>query len=306
MRKLQLPLFVIFLFCCLEISGQKKTTQPGTTYAIPFQLTEYNNLSVQAILNQRDTVRLMFHTAANAVTLTEEALGKVTSLKFEGADTVKSWGGEENVSRFSKSNSIIIGDLQWNNVPIWENKYSGQQTDGKFGIDLFENKVVEIDFDKSILTVSSELPFKTKRYEKLKAVFENDMLFIEATSQVGNTNLKNKYLIHSGYPGAVLYDDQFTTENKISTKLKVVDEKEMKDSFGNVLKTKKAIVPAFRLGKEKLTNVPVGFFEGALGRQKMSILGGDVLKRFNIIIDARRQYIYLKPNSLKHVNYWKG
>jgi hypothetical protein len=44
--------------------------------------------------------------------------------------------------------------------------------------------------------------------------------------------------------------------------------------------------------------MPVGFFEGAIGKQKMSVVGGDVLKRFNILIGLDRTEIYLKPNSL--------
>jgi len=40
-----------------------------------------------------------------------------------------------------------------------------------------------------------------------------------------------------------------------------------------------------------------------IGRQKMSILGGDVIKRFNIIIDAKRNYIYLKKNKLSKQPY---
>jgi hypothetical protein len=68
----------------------------------------------------------------------------------------------------------------------------------------------------------------------------------------------------------------------------------------------KAILPALKIGTVKLSNVPVGFFSGALGRQKMSVLGGDILKRFNIIIDSKREYIYLKPNKLKKEEYTKS
>ncbi len=78
----------------------------------------------------------------------------------------------------------------------------------------------------------------------------------------------------------------------------------MKDSYGNILKTKKAIMPLVKIGNEQLTDVPVGFFEGAIGRQKMSILGGDILKRFNWIIDAERKFIYLKANRLTATDYF--
>lgn len=83
----------------------------------------------------------------------------------------------------------------------------------------------------------------------------------------------------------------------------MVAEKQLKDSYGHVLKTKNAVFPAFIIGNQKLHNVPAGFFEGAIGRQKMSIVGGDILKRFNIIIDAKRECIYLKANKLKSGGY---
>lgn len=294
MKTFKIILFLTFI--SLTTFAQQKTV-------IPFTLTEYNNLSIKAVLNQKDTVNLMFHTAANAVTLTEEALRKITSLKFNRTDSVKSWGGNDNISRFSKSNTLQIGSLKWTNVPIWENKNSSQHTEGKFGLDLFEQKIVELNFDKNVLIIHQELPQKIKSYQKLKLNFENEMMFIEANSTNGKNSYTNKFLIHSGYAGAVLYDDKFIAENKIAQQLSITDEKQLKDSFGNILKTKKAILPTFAIGNIKLNNVSVGFFEGAIGRQKMSIIGGDILKRLNIIIDAKREFIYLKPSKLKNFAY---
>lgn len=305
MWKCQLYRLVVLAVLCQPAFGQGKKQRAETerSYRIPFQLTEYNNLSVQAILNEKDTVNLMLHTAANAVTLTEEAIRNLKSLSFAGTDSVKSWGGGGNPSRFSKGNVLKIRELVWKDVPIWENKNSGPKTDGKFGIDLFDNKVIELDFEKKIITLYKNLPAKAATYEKLKLIVENDNLFIEARCEIGTSTFTNKFLIHSGYSGTILFDDKFVSETKIDEKLTIVAEKELKDSFGNVLKTKKAILPAFMFGNKKLTNVPVGFFTGAIGRQKMSIVGGDILKRFNLIIDAKRDYIYLKANTLSTLNY---
>jgi hypothetical protein len=188
-------------------------------------------------------------------------------------------------------------------MPIWEDQYSGKETDGKFGPDLFKNKTLELDFDQSLLVVHNALPNKVKDYQKCRLIIENDMMFVEASFAVGSTTYKTKFLLHSGYSGDLLLEDDFANTNKLGEKLSIIGEKEMKDSFGHILKTKKAILPQFSLGNETLVNVPVGFFEGALGRQKMSILGGDLLKRFNIIIDAKREFIYLKPNHNKDTPY---
>lgn len=287
----------------VSTQAQKAVPSKAGRHTIPFQLTSYNNLSVPAILNNQDTVYLMFHTAANSVTITEEGTQKIKSLRFDGADTVKSWGGSANTARVSNNNRLQIGDLEWMDLPIWENKNSGQGTVGKFGPDLFRNKVIEIDFDKHIMVIHEKLPAGTHKYDKLKATFENDLLFIEAACTIGDSTFPNKFLVHSGYGGAVLLDDQFVNTHSLAAKLKIVSTKELKDSYGNVLKTQKAILPAFTIGRKTLTEVPVSFFEGAIGRQKMSIIGGDILKRFHIIIDARREYVYLKPNKLTGSKY---
>ncbi len=83
----------------------------------------------------------------------------------------------------------------------------------------------------------------------------------------------------------------FVQENELGEKLKIVGSKELKDSYGNVLKTQSATVPSFRIGEAVPHDVTAGFFEGAIGRQKMSILGGEILKRFRIVIDGKREFI---------------
>ncbi|HEX6430323.1 MAG TPA: hypothetical protein VF008_21675 [Niastella sp.] len=289
--------------CVLLLSFYQVARAQEKPTVIPFELTSNNNLSVQVILNTKDTVHLMFHTAAGSVTLIEESVKKMTSLHFSGADTLKSWGGNDNTARFSKDNTLQIGDLTWEHTPIWENKYSGPGTDGKFGPDLFKDKVIEIDFDKKVIILHTSLPAKTKHYTKLKASFDNDMLFVEGTCNTGSQNISNRFLIHSGHAGSILFDDRFVADHKLGDQLKVTDTKELKDSYGNVLKVRKAILPGFLLGNTTLSDVPVGFFEGAIGRQKMSIIGGDILKRFNIIIDAPRAFVYLQPNKLKKKPY---
>jgi hypothetical protein len=297
--------FLGLVFCYVGYSQEKiQMTNPQKKVSIPFILTEYNNLSVRAILNQKDTVQLMFHTAANDLTLTEEAARKLKTIHFDNkTDSVQSWGGSANSARLSKNNSLQIAGFEWQNVPLWENINSGQYTDGKFGIDLFAGKVIEIDFDKMMINIYSVLPKINETYQKLPLFFENDKMFVEISLEINRTLYKNKFLVHSGYGGSILFDDKFASDNKLGEKLKITGERSLQDSYGNILKTKKAILPLLKIGNEQLTDVPAGFFEGAIGRQKISLVGGDLLKRFNWIIDAERQYVYLKPGKLKTVDY---
>ncbi len=282
------------------------TTSQAQTLRIPFQLTAHNNIAVPAILNETDTVILMFHTAASDVTLTEDATKKLKRLRFNGTtDGIQSWGGAANTARYSADNSLRIGGMLLNGIEIWENKFSGPDTDGKFGLDLFKGQCIQLDFEQKIMLVSPTLPKKLKKYQQFKLTIEGDLMFIEASCAFGDTVITHPFLIHSGYSGGLLLDDQFASENQLGEKLTIIGEKDLKDSYGNVIKTKKAVLPGLSIGNNTLSNVPVGFFEGAIGRQKMSIMGGDVLKRFQIVIDTKNRAIYLKGNKLRKGDYRK-
>lgn len=297
MHKPTFYLLLTSLFCGFSLFGQR------TRETISFRLTPHNNILVPALLNGTDSVTLMFHTASSSLTLTEDAVKKLRSLRFEGSDRVDSWGGGTSGSRYSPGNRLQIGSLHWENLPLWENQFSGPGSDGKFGLDLFAGKTTEIDFDHNRIILYDSLPRKAKHFEKHELVFENGMPFLEAACEIDGKPIRNRFLIHSGYAGSVLLDDAFVSQNPALGRLEVIAENELKDSFGNILKTKKAVMPAFIIGTQRLENIPVGYFEGSVGRQKMSILGGDLLKRFHILIDAKHGHIYLKPGRLAKTPY---
>lgn len=271
-------------------------------HRIPFQLTEYNNLRVSALLNKTDSLHLMFHTAESGLTLTDSAVKRLTGFRLNGADTANSWGGQ-GVSRYGKGNILQIGDLRWDSLLVWVDQNSGQHTDGKFGPDLFSGKVIVIDYDAMAITVRTDLPAETSDWQKLKLQSERGSMYIEATCEVNGVAVPNRFLIHSGYGGSLLLDDRFVADNHLDSLLKVVGVKELKDSYGHVIRTLKVLLPKFSIGNVALANVPAGFFEGKIGRQKKSVLGGDILKRYNWIIDAKREFIYMRPNHLQSSPY---
>ncbi len=290
---------IIFTFSFSILLAQKPTK-------IPFRLTNYNNIVIKTVLNNQDSLDLMFHTGMGDVTVIEAAMPKLKSIKIDGkVDGVKSWGGSDNSSDYSVKNHVKIGDIEWQNMIVWKDKYSGQETDGKVGLNLFDKKVLAMDFDENQLIISTKLPRNLKKYEKFELNVKKEVLFIKAILQIENKTFEHEFMIHSGYAGDILLDDKFSNDNQIGQLVKIIGEKKLKDSYGNEIFTKKGVLPAFKFGKLQLENIPIGFFEGTIGRQQMSIIGGDVLKRFNWIIDAERKYVYLKPNGLFNAEFAK-
>lgn len=304
MLQLKLLSTLSFLTIAISLSAQEAPSKLIAPDTIAFQLTEHNNLSVPAILNDQDTLQLMLHTAASGLTVITEAVSKLPSLEFADTDTVESWGGRQD-SRYSQNNSLRIGQQNMDSITIWENAHSGPGTDGKFGLSFFEGKVLEIDFDRSLLIVHTRLPEHTG-FEKAELVRENGFLFLKGKAKVNKAEYENQFLIHTGYGGAILFDDEFAAKHQLGEQLEILSESELKDAYGNVLKTKKAKLPAFDLGFWALSDVPVAFFEGSIGRQKMSVVGGAMLKQFNLIFDLQNYALYLKPNTLIAEGFSEG
>ena len=290
---------VIATFAILLLAGginQRIDAQQAEqgNVVIPFTLTDHNNIVVSAMLNDTDALNLMLHTASSDLRLTEEAVRKAKSIKFTATDKVKSWGGEAD-SRSSKGNRLQIGALRRNDIDIWEDKNSGHDTDGKFGLDFFQNRIVEIDFEQRRIAVYETLPRKAKTYQRLKLENKNGLLLAEGSCLIEGKTYTNKFLLHSGYSGGVLLDDAFAASTGVDGKIRISEESSLKDSFGNTIKVKKGLLPVFMLGDSQIFNVPTGFFAGGLGTQKMSILGSEVLKQFNLIFDIASQNLYIKP-----------
>jgi len=250
----------IFLLLSLSVAAQQRNrSQPSDT--IPFLLTDYNNIAVKAVLNQQDTVLLMFHTAASFLTLTEDAVKKLKTIRFTGTtDSIKSWGGQANSARFSTNNRLQIGSMQWDSITLWENQYSGQYTDGKFGINLFDKKAIEIDFDNRYIVLSKHLPANTAGFEKLALRVQQEDLLVEASCIVAGNQFHHPFLIHSGYAGALLLDDQFANENKLGEQLTITGEKQLKDSYAN-----EAVIWDFFLNNDLLNNTDQDIIKNYIG-----------------------------------------
>jgi hypothetical protein len=285
----------LLVFCFHFVLAQQQPTALHEPDTIPITLTEYNNILVQTVLNSEDTLNMMLHTAISGVSVTKEATANIKSMTFDAIDTLETWGGSGE-SRYSANNSLNIGRFHWDDFSIWESQHSGHHSDGKFGLNLFKGKIVELNIEQGYMVIHSSLP-SIEAFTSLKVIKQHGMMFIEGDCKIGEQVYPNTFLVHTGYSGSLLLDDAFVEKNGLEEQVNIVDESILKDSYGNELRTLKAVMPAFQLGEIEFEAVDVGFFAGAINRQKMSVMGGGLLKRFHIIFDEDRSTIYVSPNG---------
>lgn len=264
--------------------------------SIPFVLNAHNNILVRAKLNGRDVVDLMLHTAASGVFLIEGARAKTPSVRYSASGSSTSWGGRGS-TRVSAGNRLSIAGLDWQDVQIIEDKRSGRESDGKFGLDLFGERIVEIDFEARRLRLHDALPSSCASYARLPLTTKLGSPFVEASITVGEAKYSNAFMLHSGFRDTLLCDDAFVARAGLRDKLEVLGTSRLRDSMGNVLVTRQCSVPRLTLGPSSFAAVPVAIFEGRLRKQGFSVLGCELLRRFHWFLDLERgRCAYCAPN----------
>lgn len=267
---------------------------------LSFRLNKQNNICIKAQINNSDNLSLMFHTSSTGLTVTKESLKEKIQLKDQQNTNIQTWGGRTD-AEFSEHNMLFLNQLKWKDITIFVNENSGPDTDGKFGYDLFDKKIVSLDYDQNLMIVAETLPKKLKGYKKMNLFFSNGSMFIEGKLEIGDEVYQDKFMFHSGYGGAILLDPQIAEKYNMKS-LKTISTSELKDAYGNVFKIETKLLPEAKIGKKTLKNVPLSFAARS-SDIPMKVFGNDLLKRFNVIFDFQKNEIYLKPNGLRKMNY---
>ena len=179
---------------------------------------------------------------------------------------------------------------------------------GRFGWNLFDGKIVEIDYDKKLFIIHSKLSKRNKEYTKLDMEFTHTLFCVQGQLQIKNTVYKGRFLFDNGYQRTVMLDQEMVQEQQYPTEsLPVLKKVILKNGQGEEVPVLTVKNEKLYLGNLCLNDVPVQLLTANNpARFKTHILGSEVLKRFNTILDFQENKVYLKPNSLWNESYTEG
>lgn len=257
---------------------------------IPFRLTKHNNIIVKTLVNNKDSLHLMFQIAMEECSISPQRTHKADHIKF--------------TNEMSNGNVVQIGNKKYENILFFDNEFSGHESDGKIGTGIFKDKYFKIDYDHNQFVTYDKEP-DLKGYQAINLLEKNGQYFIAADNVVEDKQQEAYFLLQSGYSGGLIYSDQFAEDNQLDKKLKIIGEKELKNSSGKTMISKQAILPFFKLGDIILRNVTAGFFTGEIKNQKTNYLAADVMRRFNWIFDKDRKTVYIKVSKYFNEPYYE-
>lgn len=252
---------------------------------IPFRITKHNNIIVKALVNDKDSLDLMFQIAMEDASISPERKRNADHIIFK--------------DQVSENNTVKIGKFILKNVKFSDNELTGHEADGKIGTQMFKGKAFKIDYDNNQFVIYDKMPDvpELTEYGATLLFSEHGLFHIITDNVIDNKQQEVYFLMQSGYSGGLLYSNKFSDEKQLDKKLKITGEKTLKNSAGESIITKQGILPFLKLGNIVLKDVTAGFFVGNLKTQTTNYFGADIMRRFNWVFDDERKMVFFKPSK---------
>lgn len=255
----------------------------GKIDTIPFKLTNYNAIHIKTIINNSDTLNMHFDVGTLGFRLTKNALSRFN---------------EKTIQK------ITMDSLAWDNPNLLTANNVAHEMDGRFGWQAFDGKIVEINYDKSIIIVYSKLPLHAKQYAKSNIHFIQSLFCVQASIQLAGKNYTGDFLFDSGSDLAMILDSTWMSLNQFPDDQKIIRKSSLSDGGGRKYETTIVLMPRVNVNGFVVENIPTSKlgFKSPVGYQ-INYFGNEFLKRFNTIIDLKNDCVYLKPNHLYNIAF---
>lgn len=304
--------YLLLLFICSNAFSQNIWEFPSrkNKIIIPFQLLnnsiilqpKVNNVPLNLILDTGSAYNILF------------AFPQKDSIAFYNTSKIKITGPgmEEPIDAYiSKENKIEfknIASKKLDVILLLEDEYNFTKSieipvHGILGADFFMDNKVEIQYDaKRIIVYKKETNRYNKRFRNFKRlpfVIKEKKPYIPVTITIDEQKTKDlELLVDTG-----LSDGLWVFEKELDIK----NKKSITDYFGagiggNVygkrVRFKTISFSDFQF-KDPIVSVPdtISFLKKNILNERGGSIGGEVLKRFNILLDYKNQTMYLNENN---------
>jgi len=272
---------------------------------IPFELI-LNHIILTAELEDGSKVKLVLDTgmpAHGAMLYETEKINKI-GLKYSGQAMIGGPGGELKPANIVMGTSLTFPGVEFTGLdvivlPHDENTSKRfQHHDGVVGYSFFSRFVIELDFEKKIMKVIEPEQFSyTGTGNEIGIEIESNVPSIFLTPiQKGVELEKVKAVLDLGATGAVSFD---IGEGKSD----LLPEKVLPwEAFGisGKIDISQGRLEAALIGDNKIKNLVASFnmndFQSVPGSSSKGLLGMEILRRFDLIIDYQNSRIILEPN----------
>jgi hypothetical protein len=298
---------LIILLCSISICSCTSVAQVAE---IPFELEDNGHIYLKVRVNtSKEVLNFIFDTGATSDLLDSAAAEKL-GLESDYQQPVSGAGGSQIYKMVLNQKLVLDENIEVDKTHLVLmnlarlNKVSEKTIDGILGYSLLKKYNAKIDYDnKKLVLYDKEEVINTIGYTAVPFEFGNGIPIPQFDVSITLNNgesYNGKILFDCGAGITLMANTPFCEKNALSKRagksMILKSENLARGSISEEIAIKSISVGGFRL--DELTVLlahdkeGVSSYDGYLG-----ILGSQVIKRFNVILDYKSKVLYLKPNN---------
>lgn len=307
--------FIFYFFGAINLHGQHlgfRLTNGKKRVQIPIEV--YNNLViVPVVLNDALPLKFILDTGVRTTILTQKTFSDILNLTYSRRYTISGPGGNKLVDAYVTNNVTI--DLPGVNgrghamLVLAEDylelrNYLGTDVHGILGYELFSRFIVEIDYQKKLLTLMTPDRFRKRtKFQMIPMIIEDTKpyVFVPLVLKDGTT-MEAKLLMDSGASHGLMLET--TSDKRIKVPEKTVSSL-LGRGLGGDIYGKVGRIKSLTLGTNVLENVIANFPDPNSYIDSIKIgnifrngaIGGEVMSRFTIVFNFPKERLYFRKNS---------
>lgn len=279
------------------IYSRVKNGNQGTD-TLPFILGSDERIHLKGTVNHSGPLDFLFDTGANGCVIVSSLIPQKVNVTIDGSQENRGSDGIALVATSSK-NRIEMNNLVWNDVELLTIDYQKPSFDLVLGWVAFENKIVELNYEKKILVIHPSLPPLQPEYSKIAYELKNGIPYIKVKLIVNGVEREGWFDFDTGSDGTLSIGQKFAKENALNNRMQYLKTSTSTGSTGVEISSEDVILPKLKLGDYEMYQIPLSIEQQEIkGIEHPENIGNKILKRFNTIIDFRYHFIYIKPNQL--------
>jgi len=301
-----------FLLCSQLLFGQGfQFTTNKTKVSIPFKLI--NNLIIIPVKVNGVELNFLLDTGVEETILFSLDEKEEVKLFDVQQITLKGLGSQAPIQGLRSSKNILtLSGLECKNHDILivldqEFNFSstlGIPVNGIIGYPFFEKNLVEINYSKKKVFVYNEDRIQTKkitnRYKIFDIAIENSKPYLQTLVMIDNSSIEAKCLIDTGNSDPIWLFESKSDQINIPDKNfnDFLGRGFSGDIYGKRAKIFKFSINGFEF-KKPISSFPdsVSIKNVRMVEDRLGSVGGELLKRFNVIFDYKNSKLYLKRNN---------
>jgi predicted aspartyl protease len=301
-------IYILFLlFCSFSSQAQEEFTPPDSKMITKIRFTQLSGgiIIVRAKLDEfKDSLNFVFDTGSGGISLDSTTAEQLKIPLTKSEKTIRGIAGVKMVD-FAYNHKLTFPGLTVNHLDFHINDYElltsvyGVRIDGIIGYSFLRRYIVRIDYDLFHLEIFTPGAFKYPRGGYLLKPNFSTLPLQQANIEDAKSIL-SRFIFDTGAGLCLLLSRDFVSDSVLfKTNRKFYTTQA--EGLGGKKEMELTVIKSVKIGPYKFRKVPVHIFDDTYNVTKYPTLGGilgnDLLRRFNVILNYPEQVIHIRPNS---------